>query len=210
MNLSISVGNYLEAISSNTPTPGGGNVSAFCGGVACSLGIMVCNLTIGKKKYADVEGELIELKKILEEYKEDFLKLAQKDNEAFKNVITAFKLPKATDNQISLRNDEIEKATLIAAMVPAKVLVLCRGAVSVIEKISRKGNSNSVSDAGVAISLLNTASQGAFLNVLINYSSLINKQSAENILISSELLLKEIKEICATILNSITNNLNKQ
>src|SRR5690606_2205270 len=139
MNLENSIKNYLEQIESSSPTPGGGNVSAFTAAMACSLGIMVCNLTAGKKKYADVEGEILELKNILTEQREEFLLLAQKDNEAFNEVMNAIKLPKSTDKEISFRKSEIDRATVGAAMIPAKVIVLIRSALSVLEKIARKG-----------------------------------------------------------------------
>ncbi len=209
MNLENSIKNYLEQIESSSPTPGGGNVSAFTAAMACSLGIMVCNLTAGKKKYADVEGEILELKNILTEQREEFLLLAQKDNEAFNEVMNAIKLPKSTDKEISFRKSEIDRATVGAAMIPAKVIVLIRSALSVLEKIARKGNQNSVSDAGVAISLLNSAAQGAFLNVLINYTSMNDKSILTDTFNSSENLLKEINSICSNNLNSITNNLKK-
>ncbi|HEX9739862.1 MAG TPA: cyclodeaminase/cyclohydrolase family protein, partial [Ignavibacteriaceae bacterium] len=74
MDTTISLKTYLNELSSNSPTPGGGNVSALCGVLACSLGMMVCNLTIGKKKYAEVENEIKDLLIKLETAKNDFLK----------------------------------------------------------------------------------------------------------------------------------------
>ncbi|MDO8549102.1 MAG: cyclodeaminase/cyclohydrolase family protein, partial [Ignavibacteria bacterium] len=86
MNTTTTLKNYLDELSSNSPTPAGGNVSALCGALACSLGMMVCNLTIGKKKYADVENEMKDLLEKLETAKNNFLKLAEEDNEAFNKV----------------------------------------------------------------------------------------------------------------------------
>src|SRR5450631_2241582 len=99
MDISLSISHYLEELSSNSPTPGGGNVSAFCGTLATSLGIMVCNLTIGKKKYLESEKELILIKEKLEKAKTEFLSLSSEDNKAFDLVMESFKMPKDNDEQ---------------------------------------------------------------------------------------------------------------
>ncbi len=209
MNIDDSVRNYLEEISSSLPTPGGGNVSAFSGAVACSLGIMVCNLTIGKKKYIDVEEEMKDVKFELAISKEEFLNLAEKDNQAFDRVMDAFKLPKDTDEQKSVRNKKIEEATLEAAEVPAEVLKNCSKIISLFQTLAAKGNQNSVSDAGVGASLISTAAEGAYLNVLINCSSLSNQTVANEILKKNEIMLTEVKDSSSTIIRDIKKKLLK-
>ena len=199
---------YLEELSSNSPTPGGGNVAALCGALSASLGTMVCNLTIGKKKYLDVEAEMNELKENLNVYIDKFIFLAQNDNEAFERVMDAFKLPKETDEQKKLRSEAIEKSTLEAASVPAEVIKNCREVIPFLEKISKKGNQNSLSDAGVAIAVIAAASQGAFLNVLINYSSLSEKQKASELLAQAENLNNEVKDEAQYLLDEITSKIN--
>jgi len=203
MDLTKTVGNYLEELSSNSPTPGGGNVAALCGVLASSLGTMVCNLTIGKKKYADVENELTIIKNKLGLFKENFLQLAQKDNEAFDKVMLAFKMPKETDLQKSERAAAIEEATIEAAMVPSKVLATGMEMLPLIETIIEKGNQNSLSDAGVAVSLIKTAIEGAFLNIAINCASLTNQTIANEILIREEINYNEMKERTDYIIASI-------
>ncbi len=99
MDLSISLQDYLNSLSSSSPTPGGGNVSALCGVLAASLGQMVCALTIGKKKYHDFEEEAKKIHGELLVFQHDLLELAKKDNEAFDKVMDAFKLPKETEEQ---------------------------------------------------------------------------------------------------------------
>jgi formiminotetrahydrofolate cyclodeaminase len=165
---------------------------------------MVCNLTIGKKKYLDVETEMNELKKKLKVYTNKFISLAKNDNEAFERVLDAFKLPKGTAEQKKLRKEAIEKSTLEAASVPADVIKNCREVIPLLETISKKGNQNSLSDAGVSIAVIAAASEGAFLNVLINYSSLNEKQKAARLLIQSENLNNEVKEEAQFLLNEIT------
>lgn len=209
MNIDDSIRNYLDEISSSLPTPGGGNVSAFSGAVACSLGIMVCNLTIGKKKYLDVEEEIKDIKFELAVSKEEFLNLAEKDNQAFDKVMEAFKLPKETDEQKSIRSEKIEDATLEAAEVPAEVLKNCNKIISLFQTLAEKGNQNSVSDAGVGASLISTAAEGAYLNVFINCSSLSNQTVAQEILKKNEIMLAEVKNLSSRIIGDIKKKLVK-
>jgi formiminotetrahydrofolate cyclodeaminase len=209
MNTSTTIRNYLDELSSNSPTPGGGNASAFCGVLACSLGIMVCNLTIGKKKYAEVENEIKEILTKLESHKNDFLKLAEEDNKAFEQVMAAFRLPKETEEEKKTRSARIEEATIQAAVVPSNVIEACRSAIPLIKTVASKGNRNSVSDAGVAAMLLKTASEGAYLNVMTNCSSLSNKTYAAEFLKKSEVALNEVeiqvKEVLSDIKKMLVN-----
>ncbi|MHB8578705.1 MAG: cyclodeaminase/cyclohydrolase family protein [Ignavibacteriaceae bacterium] len=209
MNLENSIKNYLDELSSNSPTPGGGNVAALCGVLASSLGIMVCNLTIGKKKYLDFENEAIKIKESFASFKNDFLMLAKKDNEAFDRVMEAFKLPKDNETQINLRNEKIQNATWEAAIVPAEVIRKCNEALPLIRIISERGNQNSLSDAGVAASLISTSAEGAYLNVLINCSSLSNQVTAGEFLKTNEIIFNEVKEKSTTIISSIIKNITK-
>ena len=208
MDTSLSIGHYLEELSSNSPTPGGGNVSAFCGSLASSLGIMVCNLSIGKKKYVDSEEELKVLMKKLERAKDEFLALSEEDNKAFDQVMEAFKLPKETDAQKSIRSKKIEEATIVAGVVPFRVICLCKTIIPAFMIIAEKGNQNSLSDAGVAISLISTAAQGAFLNILINCSSYKDNVRAKDILSKSESDFTEVKDTCRKGLELIEKKLS--
>ena len=209
MDTKKSLQKYLEELSSNSPTPGGGNVAALCGALSASLGTMVCNLTIGKKKYLDVETEMNEMKVKLNVYVDKFISLAKYDNEAFERVMDAFKLPKETDEQKKLRIEAIEKSTLEAASVPADVIKNCREIIPLLETISKKGNQNSLSDAGVAVAVIAAASEGAFLNVLINYSSLSEKQKAVKLLTQAENLNNEVKEEARYILDAISSKIRE-
>jgi len=193
MDTQKSISQYLDDISSNSPTPGGGNVSAFCGSVAASLGIMVCNLTVGKKKYAEVEAEVIELQKELTVYKENFLTLAKHDNDAFDEVMTAYKLPKETESEKLIRMEAIDNATFHAAFIPSEVIRNCMLVLPMVLRISEIGNKNSISDAGVALLLVRTAAEGAYLNVLINCSSLTHSQEANELLSQTTVMMGNIQ-----------------
>ncbi len=207
MNLEKSLQNYFDELASNSPTPGGGNVSALCGALSASLGAMVCGLTIGKKKYADVEAEMVELKGKLEAAQKDFFELGIKDNKAFDLVMDAFKLPKDTDEQKAERGKKIDEATIDAGKVPASVIKKCYEIMPLIKSVVAKGNRNSLSDAGVAAKLLSSAAYGAYLNVLINCSSLQANPVAAELLKGSTDLLEKINIEIAEISESVVKEL---
>lgn len=211
MDITKQLSAYIDEISSSSPTPGGGNVSAFSGVLSCSLGIMVCNLTIGKKKYAAVEDEMKEIQIKLEDAKQQLLVLAEKDNEAFNLVMEAFKLPKETDEQKADRTKKIDEATFEAAKVPASVIIVCNSILPCLEAIAEKGNQNSLSDAGVAVSLINTAVTGAYYNVLINCSALnMEHENINELMSNSDNLFKSATAKCNSIQNNLINILGKK
>ncbi|MEW6702460.1 MAG: cyclodeaminase/cyclohydrolase family protein [Bacteroidota bacterium] len=210
MDLSKTIQEYFNELSSNTPTPGGGNVAAICGALSASLALMVCNLTIGKKKYADVEQEMNDLKEKLEGYQKIFFNLAEKDNEAFNKVMAAFKLPKETDIEKELRSKKIEEATISAAEIPSDVMKMCSKILPVIKTVIDKGNKNSLSDAGVAALLTGTAAKAAYLNVLINCASLSNQTIAGEIKKSTEILDDEISRTSAQLVEQVVHEVQLQ
>lgn len=203
MDLNKTLKSYLEELSSNLPTPGGGNVAALCGALASSLGLMVCNLTIGKKKYLQYEEELVLAKEKLTEFSKQFIHFAGQDNEAFDKVIDAYKLPKETDEEKILRSQAIENATTVAAEIPSEVIILCREVIPFIKTLFEKGNQNSLSDAGVAATLISAAAQSAFLNVVINCSALINQTFANEMLKTNEIYFNEVKQECDLLISEI-------
>lgn len=208
MNLSKTLQEYFNELSSSSPTPGGGNVAAMCGALASSLGMMVCNLTIGKKKYAEVEEEMISLRDKLENYQKKFFVLGAKDNEAFDKVMNAFKLPKETDEEKLLRASKIEEATIGAAEVPSDVMQACNEILPMIKTVIEKGNRNSLSDAGVAVSLIATAAESAYLNVMINCSSLSNQTIANEIKKRADIRMDEISHTSEYLVERVVKEVN--
>lgn len=210
MNLSKTLQEYFNELSSNSPTPGGGNVAAMCGALSASLGMMVCNLTIGKKKYADVEQEMISLKDKLEGYQKKFFALGTKDNEAFDKVMAAFKLPKETDTEKEIRTAKIEEATIGAAEVPSDVMQACSEILPMIKTVIEKGNKNSLSDAGVAVSLIATAAESAYLNVMINCASLGNQTIAAEIKKRADIRMDEISQTSEYLVERVVKAVQQQ
>ncbi|MCX6122498.1 MAG: cyclodeaminase/cyclohydrolase family protein [Ignavibacteriales bacterium] len=172
MLTSLSVTNFLDELASSSPAPGGGSVSALAASLGTALTSMVCRLTIGKKKYADVQGEMEEVLKQSEELRAQFNAMIDEDTAAFNKVMAAYGLPKETEEQKVKRTAEIQKAMKTATLVPLRLMELCLNALELVKIIVEKGNQNSLSDAGVAALILHAGGEGAALNVKINLGSL--------------------------------------
>ena len=159
---------FLEALASGDPTPGGGSAAAYSAAMAASLVAMVGRVTVGKKKYADVEGEMWHLVEEATELQRAMRAAVKKDAEAFESYMKARRLPQDTDQQKSERIQAIQAASINAAEVPLQV---ARHALQILRlalKAAEMGNVNAVSDAGSAAALAQAALEGAGLNVRIN------------------------------------------
>ncbi len=170
---------FLNDLASNSPAPGGGSVAALAGAMGAALTSMVCNLTIGKKKYADVENEMKSILRQAENLRAQFTTLVDEDTEVFNKVMQAFGLPKETDEQKTKRATAIQSATKEAAKVPLEVMKLCIEGLKVAKTVVEKGNTSSISDAGVSTIMLYGGLESASLNVQINLRSLSDKTFTE-------------------------------
>jgi methenyltetrahydrofolate cyclohydrolase len=159
---------YLDKLASSDPEPGGGSVAALAAALAAGLVTMVTALTLGKEKYAAVQGDMAELKDKAEKLRADLTRFVTADAEAYAQVAAAMKLPRDTDTQKKERSKVMQAALKGAAEVP---LTIAESAVEVARlslPAAEKGNTNAVSDAGVAVVLADAAAQAAALNVKIN------------------------------------------
>jgi len=172
MLVNKTVTGFVEITASNEPVPGGGSVSAFSASIAAALGEMVANLTIGRKKYVEVEEEMKEISEKLCKCKEVFLEYIDKDANSFDEVMQAFGMPKETDEEKAARTAAIQAGMKNAAAVP---LAVAKGTVEMMPYIKiavEKGNTNAVTDAAVAGMQARTAVLGALYNVKINLGSI--------------------------------------
>lgn len=163
---------FVDDLASNSPAPGGGSVAALAGTLGSALTSMVCNLTIGKKKYLAVENDMKNILTRSEELRSKFAALIDRDTDAFNKVMEAYGLPKDNDDQDALRTAAIQEATKEAALVPLEVMMHAIDAMALAEIVAEKGNMNSLSDAGVSALMLHAACEGAALNVDINLNSI--------------------------------------
>ncbi|MFN8527323.1 MAG: glutamate formimidoyltransferase [Anaerolineae bacterium] len=169
---------FLNALASAEPTPGGGSAAAYAGSMAAALVAMVARLTVGKKKYADVEARMMEIVPQAESFRAELEKGVQRDAEAFNQVMDALKLPKDSPERAAA----LEKATLNAANVPLHAATVALGVLTLAAEVAEKGNINAISDAGSAGSLAQTAIYAAGLNVKINAKTLTDRAAADELL----------------------------
>lgn len=168
----LTIKEFINKVLSNDPVPGGGSVSALNGALATSLAAMVANLTIGRKKYVEVNEIMEDLSVRFEELTRQLITDVDRDSEAYDRVFSAFKLPKETDEEKAIRSEAIQKETKYAAQVPMEVARTVHSILPMIDVVARKGNSNAVTDACVSMMCARTAILGALLNVRINLTSI--------------------------------------
>lgn len=172
---------FVEVLASKEPVPGGGGASALVGAIGCALGNMVGSLTVGKKKYADVEGDIIELKKKADILQAQLLELVDEDAKAFEPLAKAYGMPKETDEEKAEKAKVMEAALKTACGVPLEIMKKCAGAIELIEQFAAKGSRLALSDAGVGASFCKAALYGASLNVFINTKAMADRDTAEKL-----------------------------
>jgi formiminotetrahydrofolate cyclodeaminase len=163
---------FLDELASDAPAPGGGSAGATVGAMGAALVSMVCNLTIGKEKFAPVEAELKEVLAKSEALRAELTQLVVDDTEAFNMVMAAFRRPKETDTEKEARREAIQAATKQATLVPLATARACAGVIELSRVAAEKGNPNAASDAGAAASCAQAGLKAAALNVLINLPSI--------------------------------------
>ena len=171
----------LAELSSKKPTPGGGGAAALGGAAGVSLGQMVINLTLGKKKYADVEEEMKELLEQLETLKAEFLHLADEDARVCAPLAAAYGLPGTTDEEKKRKAEVLEGHLLTASLVPLRVMEDAQKALVIMDILAEKGSRMAVSDVGVGVQFIRTALTGAVMNVWINTKSMKDREKAEEL-----------------------------
>jgi formiminotetrahydrofolate cyclodeaminase len=179
--LNKSCNDFIEELSSKSPVPGGGGASAYVGALGMSLGSMVGNLTLGKKKYADVEEDIKELLKKSEDVIDNLKKLVAKDAEVFYPLSQAYGLPKETEEEKTAKDAALQQALIAATMVPLEIAKYCLKAIDLHEEYAKKGTRIAISDVGVGVAFCKAALQGAKLNVLINTKIMKDKELKSNI-----------------------------
>ena len=163
---------FCAELGSSSPAPGGGSASALAGAIGASLAAMVASLTVGKKKYVVVKAEMQELKNKADALSQTYLALINQDTTAFNEIMAAYKLPKATDDEKKARSKQIQVATKIATQPPLAMARQCSEILELCLTAAKLGNKNALSDAGVGAGMAAAAFRGAVYNVKINLSAL--------------------------------------
>jgi formiminotetrahydrofolate cyclodeaminase len=163
---------FLDALASSAPAPGGGSAAALSGSLGAALVSMVCNLTLGKKKYADVQDEISALVEQSETLRHRLVDLLEADVEVYTGVSRAYKMPRKTPEEKAARSAAIQEALKEAARVPMQVAEACVQVLDLCTPAAELGNVNAVSDAGVAALLAEAGLRSAALNVIININAI--------------------------------------
>ena len=166
---------FVEVLASDAPAPGGGGAAALVGAIGTALGNKVGSLTVGKKKYAAVEAEIIELKAKCDALQKELLDQVEADEINFVPLAKAYGIPKDDPNRAQI----LEEATLVACSTPMKIMELCCQAIEYIAVFAEKGSRLAVSDAGCAAVCVKAGLQAASLNVFINTKTLKNREVAD-------------------------------
>ncbi len=176
-----SIEEFLDELSSSSPSPGGGAVAALLAGLSTSLASMMANLTTDKKGYEGVSRSSKELAERMQIRKKDFLLLMDRDANSFDSVIEAFKLPKETEEEKEIRSREIQRGYAKAIKVPLEIAEKSLELFEDINYIVDNGNKNLITDGIAAAMAASTAVNMALLNVKINLKSIKGKKYADNL-----------------------------
>ena len=190
---------FVDILASDTPAPGGGGAAALVGAIGTALGNMVGSLTVGKKKYADVEAEILTLKAKCDDLQKQLLDQVQADEAGFLPLAKAYGIPKDDPNRAQI----LENATLSACAVPMHIMELCCESLECIAVFAQKGSRLALSDAGCAAVCVKAALQSAALNVFINTKSLQNRTVAEEMNTRVNEMLEKYGTLADTIFTEV-------
>lgn len=198
---------FVEVLASKAPVPGGGGASALVGAIGTALGNMVGSLTVGKKKYADVEEEMYALKAKCDKLQAELLTLVERDAEVFEPLSKAYGMPRETEEEKAEKARVMEIVLKDACSVPMEIMEKCCEAIDIIEEFAAKGSALAISDAGVGAAFCKAALEGASLNVYINTKSMKNREYAQELNQKADAMLAEYPKKAEAIFTSVLGRL---
>jgi formiminotetrahydrofolate cyclodeaminase len=190
---------FVAALASDLPAPGGGGAAALVGAIGAALGNMVASLTIGKKKYAEVEAEMLTLKEKCNELQRELLSQVEADEENFLPLAKAYAIPKNDP----AREDTMEEALMLACQTPLEIMQLCCEAIDCMAVFAEKGSRLAVSDAGCGAILCKAAMQAASLNVFTNTKMMKNRAIADGLNAMTVAMMDKYCPMADQIFNSV-------
>ena len=200
---------FTQVLSSKAAVPGGGGAAALVGGLGTALAGMVCNLTIGKKKYAEYEEEVKEILRKTEEVQENFLKMVDKDAENFLPLSKAYGMPTNTEEEKKEKARVLEEGLKTACEIPIQIVKTSYEAIKLHEALVDKGSKLAISDVGVGVQCLRTALISGQLNVIINISMIKDQEYVAKVKEETEKLVKEGTEIADIVYKKVEEILSK-
>ena len=199
---------FVEVLASKAPGPGGVGASSLVGAIGTALGNMVGSLTLGKKKYADVQDDIIALKAKADALQMELLDLVQKDAEMFEPLSKAYGLPKETEEQKAEKARIMEAALKDACSVPLLIMEKCCEAIELQKEFAAKGSALAISDVGVGVACCRAALLGASLNVFINTKSMTDKAYAAEINEKAEAMISKYAAMADAIFADVRARFN--
>lgn len=199
--------NFLDDLSSKSPTPGGGSVAALAGALGAALLLMVCNLTIGKEKYIAVEDNMRMLLKNAGKLRFNLETLINEDIDAFNQFMVIFKMPRETEEQKEERNKKMQLALIEAAKIPLKIAGQSKDVLDLCIEVAEKGNKNVISDAGVGAILAEAAFESAILNVNVNLRMIKDENQKTKIIKERDCLLQSTLGLKEKVLSTVNQKI---
>ena len=201
---------FVEVLASKAPVPGGGGASALVGAIGTALGNMVGSLTVGKKKYADVEEEMYELKGKADALQKELLHLIERDAEVFEPLSKAYGMPRNTEEEKAEKARVMEIVLKDACSVPMEIMERCCEAIDLIEVFAEKGSTLAISDAGVGATFCKAALEGASLNVFINTKLMTDRARAAALDARAGALLAEFVPRADEVFSAVSGKLRNK
>ena len=199
----LSVREFLSALASPEPTPGGGTAAAIAGAMGAALAEMVGALTLSREKFAPVHDAVRSIAEAAQSAREEFLVLAREDSEAYDAVVAARRLAKETEEEREVRARAIESANRLATEVPMRTARAAARLLAALPELVEKGNPNALSDAGAAALVLSAAAEGALLNVGINLPGISDAAFVEDIRREAAAIQAETQRLRLNILTEV-------
>lgn len=204
----VSCTKFVDETFSKAPVPGGGGVASLVGALGVALGGMVCNLTTGKKKYAQYEEDIQRIMKEAEGLKQTMMGMIDQDAENFLPLSKAYGLPTSTDEEKAHKEEVMQAALKVAIQVPIDIVKISFQAIKLHQELADKGSKLAISDVGCGVLCLKSAMMSGWLNVVINLSSIHDEAYVSQV--KDELLpmLDEGQKICDEVYEKVLNILN--
>ena len=200
---------FVDVLASKSAVPGGGGAAALTGAIGIALGSMVCNLTIGKKKYAEYEENVKAILEKARELEKDLINMIDEDAECFLPLSKAYGLPSSTEEEKKIKADTMESALKNACEVPIKIVKVCYEAIKLHEDLVGKGSRLAISDVGVGVQCLRAAILSGQLNVIININSIKDEEYVKSVRDEVNNLVESGVRICDEVYKKVENELNK-
>ncbi|MDU7967056.1 MAG: cyclodeaminase/cyclohydrolase family protein [Paeniclostridium sordellii] len=200
---------FVDVLASKSAVPGGGGAAALTGAIGIALGSMVCNLTIGKKKYAEHEESVKSILEKARSLEKDLIVMIDEDAECFLPLSKAYGLPSSTDEEKKIKSETMENALKKACEVPIKIVKVCYESIKLHEDLVDKGSRLAISDIGVGVQCLRAAILSGQLNVLININSIKDEKYVNEVRNEINSLVEEGVKICDEVYLKVEKALNK-